>query len=164
MKTPPIKAVKERFGDKAKLVSAVQALCTDELWLDQLNKEKGLGRVSNAKLLRLHATLSEVKSAFGSRAKLIDSLLGAMKRGKDAGFRTKLESYATPRLLDLQKSAARRTKADKTTKPAKAAAPSVKKKTSRTKKAKAKSAAAPVAAASSAASAATATKKTAKKK
>ncbi len=158
MKTPPIKAVKERFGDKAKLVSAVQALCTDELWLDQLNKEKGLGRVSNAKLLRLHATLSEVKSAFGSRAKLIDSLLGSLKRDKDAGFRTKLESYATPRLLDLQKSAARRVKADKTTKPAKAAAP-VKKKTSRTKKAKAKAAAAPVAAAPSASA-----KKTAKKK
>jgi hypothetical protein len=158
MKTPPIKAVKERFGDKAKLVSAVQALCTDELWLDQLNKEKGLGRVSNAKLLRLHATLSEVKSAFGSRAKLIDSLLGVMKRDKDAGFRTKLESYATPRLLDLQKSAARRSKpaTAKPAKPAKAAAP-VKKKTSRTKKAKAKAAAAPAAAAPSA-------KKTAKKK
>jgi hypothetical protein len=110
MKTPPIKTVNERFGEKAKLVEAVQALATKDLWIDRVNGTKGLGRVSNAKLLKLHATLTEVKKDFGSRDKLVDAVLASMKREKDTGLREKLLSYSTPRLLDLEKSAKRRAK------------------------------------------------------
>ena len=84
MKTPPLKAVKDRFGDKQKLVTAVKDLATDELWLGRVNDDKGLESVSNSKLLRLHDTLSRVKKEFGSRAKLIESILTLSKRGKDA--------------------------------------------------------------------------------
>lgn len=139
MKTSPLQAVKERFGDKAKLVSALKDLTTDELWLGKLNDARGgLDSVSNAKLLRLHDTLNAVKKDFGSRAKLIDAILGLLKRPKDTGYKAKLESFPTPRLLDLHKSAARRSKVE--AKAAKTPAPAKKKK-ARSKKAKAKAAA-----------------------
>jgi hypothetical protein len=150
MKTPPLKAVKDRFGDKQKLVSAVKALATDELWLGRVNDHKGLDSVSNAKLLRLHDTLSRVKKDFGSRAKLVDSILSLSKRDKDAGLRSSLEKFSTPRLIDLQTSAARRAKGA----PEKAApATPKKKKKARSKKAKAKAKAASVPAAKPAAKA-----------
>ena len=125
------------FGDKAKLVNAVQALATEDLWLSRVNEVKGLARVSNSKLLRLHDTLSRVKKDFGTRGKLIESILTLGKRQKDTGLKTRLEGLPTPRLVDLQTSAARRAKAgDKK----KAAAPkaAAKKKKARSKKAKAK--------------------------
>jgi hypothetical protein len=140
MKTSPLQDVKARFGDKAKLVSSLKDLTTDELWLGKLNDAKGgLDSVSNAKLLRLHDTLSAVKKDFGSRGKLIDAILGLEKRPKDTGYKSKLEAFTTPRLLDLHRTASRRQKVEAKA-PKKPAAP--KKKKARTKKAKAKAAAA----------------------
>src|SRR5689334_2263859 len=104
MKTSPLKAVTDRFGDKAKLVSAVEKLVTDELWLARVNLEKGLAHVSNKKLLRLHDTLSRVKEQFGNRTKLVDAILSLMKRQKDQGLKEKLGNFPTPRLLDLHTS------------------------------------------------------------
>ncbi|MBM4362646.1 MAG: hypothetical protein FJ104_08185 [Deltaproteobacteria bacterium] len=139
MKTTPLQAVKDRFGDKAKLVAAVKALATDELWLDRVNEDKGLERVSNAKLLRLLAALEAVKKEFGSRAKLVDSILSLRGTPKDQGRRTALEGHPLPRLLDAHRAAKSAAKAAGPAKP-KAAAPA-KKKASRSKKAKAKAAA-----------------------
>jgi hypothetical protein len=143
MKTTPLQAVKTRFGDKSKLVSSVKDLTTDDLWVGKLNEQKGLESISNAKLLRLHDTLSAVKKDFGSRAKLIDAILGLVKSPKDTGYKSKLETFTTPRLLDLHKNASRASKqsAAKAKAAPKAAAPAKKKK-ARTKKAKAKAAAA----------------------
>jgi hypothetical protein len=101
MANSPLQIVKDRFKDKAGLLSAVKGLMTDELWLDRLNSDKGLDSVSNAKLLRLHTVLSEVKTKFGSRAKLIDSVLSQAKRVKDADFKTTLQRLPTPRLLEI---------------------------------------------------------------
>jgi hypothetical protein len=140
MKKTPLQLVKEQFGDKQKLVEAVQKLATDDLWLDRVNDAKGLERVSNQKLLRLHASLSQAKEKFGSRDKLIGAILELEKRVKDDGFKARLAKYPLPRLLDLHGAAARRRKASdaKTAKaPAKA-----KKKLARSKKAKAKAKAA----------------------
>ena len=108
MKMSPLSVVKEKYGDKQKLVAAVEKLGTDELWLDRVSETKGLARVSNAKLLRLHETLSAVKEKFGSRAKLIDAILASEKRAKDKGYRARLEKYPTPRLYDLQQASAKR--------------------------------------------------------
>jgi hypothetical protein len=162
MKTSPLQAVKERFGDKEKLVSAVQALANEELWLDKVNDVKGLARVSNAKLLRLHETLSRVKKEFGNRGKLIDAILALGKREKDAGLRGRLEKYPTPRLLDLHQSAARRSKLDAKKAKAKPKAEAKAEKKPRSKKAKAKAkatAGAPKAKAKATAGAPKATKK-----
>ena len=139
MKTSPLQAVKERFVDKDKLVAAVKALATEDLWLPLVNEVKGLERVSNAKLLRLHETLSRVKKEFGTRGKLIESILTLGKRQKDAGLKGRLERLSTPHLVDMHASASRRSKTDDKAK-AKAPKAAPKKKKARSKKAKAKAA------------------------
>jgi hypothetical protein len=104
----PLAVMKETFGDKAKLVEALEKLTGDELWVARTNKNKGLAHVSNAKLLRLHATFTEVKGKFGTRDKLIDAILELEKRTKDAGYRQRLVAWPVPRLYDVYKSTAKR--------------------------------------------------------
>lgn len=109
MKKSPLAAVKDRFESKEKLVEAVQGLSSSDLWIDRIGA-KGLARISNAKLLRLHALLKDAKDRFGSRDKLVASTLEAMNRAKDGGLRTKLASYPLPRLLDIYRAATRQAK------------------------------------------------------
>ena len=104
----PLALVADKFGDKAKLVAAVEKFTGDDLWVARTNKDKGLAHVSNAKLLRLHATFSEVKEKFGTREKLIDAILELQKRTKDAGMRQRLSAWPVPRLYDTYKSTAKR--------------------------------------------------------
>jgi hypothetical protein len=108
MKASPLAQVKDRFGSKDKLVEAVQELATEELWIDRVDEDKGLERVSNKKLLHVHAVLSEVKTQFGSRAALIDAICELDKRSKDEGYRDRLQRWPTPRLLDAYKAAKKR--------------------------------------------------------
>jgi hypothetical protein len=114
-KLSPLAIVKEKFGAKAQLVDAVRAFMTDDLWVKRTNEdrggERGLDRVSNAKLLRLHAIFTEVKDKFGTRGKLIDAILESEKRSKDPGYKKRLEAYPVPRLYDLYKSSAKRARA-----------------------------------------------------
>lgn len=105
----PIAIVKERFGDKAKLIAAIEKFTTEDLWLSKVNT-KGLKSVPNAKLIRLHDTFSKVKERFGTRFKLIDALLELEKRGKDEGYRKRLLAYPVPRLFDMYRSLERRQK------------------------------------------------------
>lgn len=104
----PLSLVKDKFGDKAKLVAEVEKFTSDDLWVGRTNQNKGLAHVSNAKLLRLHNVFSAVKEKFGTRAKLIDAVLELEKRTKDAGYRARLEAYPVPRLWDMYRSAAKR--------------------------------------------------------
>ena len=105
----PIARVKDKFGDKQKLIAELESFTKDEdLWISRLNDNKGLAHVSNAKLLRLHRTFSEVKEKFGSRAKLIDAILEIEKRSKDEGYKTRLTAFPVPRLYDMYKSVAKR--------------------------------------------------------
>jgi hypothetical protein len=138
MKKSPVAVVKERFASKDKLVEAVQKLATADLWLDQVNPAKGLGKVSNQKLVKLHDALSDAKQRFGSRDKLVSAILELKKRTKDAAYGAGLKKFPLPQLLDLHASVERANKRS-----AKAAAPKVAK---AAKKAPvAKKAAAPVA-------------------
>ena len=112
MSKSPLALVKELFSNKEGLVAAVKALATDELWNGRrLNENKGLKHVSNKKLLHLHEVLSSVKKDHGSRAKLIDAVLDAHKRTKDAGFKTSLERSSTPELYHQLVAAKKRAKA-----------------------------------------------------
>jgi hypothetical protein len=111
MKKSPLTVVKEKFESKEKLVEAVQALTNDELWVSRTSAKKGLAHVSNAKLLRLHATFSAVKEQFGSRDKLILAILEGEKRAKDEGYKTRLSAYPVPRLWDMYRSMTKRAKA-----------------------------------------------------
>lgn len=110
MKKTPVALVKEQFTSKEKLVDAVQKLASDDLWLDRVNAAKGLSRVSNSKLLRLHDILSDAKKRFGTRQKLIATILELDKRAKDKGYASRLERYPLPRLLDLHSAASRTAK------------------------------------------------------
>jgi hypothetical protein len=137
MKKTPVALAKERFTSKEKLIDAVQKLATDDLWLDRVNKVKGLSKVSNAKLLRLHDILSDAKKRFGTRQKLIATILELDKRAKDNGYASRLERYPLPRLLDLHSARARAsTRAEAKSK----AAPKAKAPAKTTKKAPAKKA------------------------
>ena len=109
MSATPLAVVKEKFGEKAKLVAEVEKFTKDDdLWVSRTNADKGLKHVSNAKLVKLHRTFSEVKEKFGTRAKLIDAILEVEKRVKDDGYKTRLGKFPVPRLYDLYKSAAKR--------------------------------------------------------
>ena len=103
----PLTVVKEKFGDKSKLVEAIRSLGAG-LWIARVNESKGLEHVSNAKLLRLHATFSEVKEQFGTRDKLIEAILEQQARAKDAGLRARFALWPVPRLYDTYRSAANR--------------------------------------------------------
>jgi len=121
----PLAQVQEAHGDKAKLVAAIEKLAGDDLWIDRTNKKKGLARVPNKKLLRLHATFTAVKEKFGTRDKLIGAILEIEKRTKDDGEKTRLAKYPVPRLWDMYQSLSKRSgaKAEKpAAKPAKKAA------------------------------------------
>ena len=135
----PLASIKSKFETKAKLVAELEKITKDEgLWVSRLNSNKGLAHVSNAKLLKLHATFAAVKEKFGTRAKLIDAIVEFEKRAKDEGYKARLGAYPVPRLWDMYRSAAKRSgaaakaaepKAPKTEKKpaaAKAAAPAKK--------------------------------------
>ncbi len=96
----PLQIVKEKFSDKKSLVEQVKALATEELWLSHTNHES-LEKVSNAKLLRLHSLLTQVKAKFGSREKLVMAIMELEKRPKDTSFKTQLMFYPVPRLFDM---------------------------------------------------------------
>lgn len=131
----PFAQVQEKFGDKKKLVEAVEKFTGEELWVGRTSKSKGLAHVSNAKLLRLHQTFSQVKDKFGTRFKLIDAIVLLENRTKDEGFRNHLLAFPVPRLWDLYKAADKRKGSSKPAKTeaapklkAKAAAPAATKK------------------------------------
>ena len=105
----PLATLKDKFGDKAKLVAELEKLTKDEdLWVNRVNANKGLAHVSNTKLLKLQATFAAVKDKFGTRAKMIDAIAEIEKRAKDEGFKARLGAYPVPRLWDMYKSAAKR--------------------------------------------------------
>ncbi len=108
MAKTPAQIVKDKFGDKKKLVEAVQKFVGDALWVPRLNENKGLAHVSNAKLLRLLDTFTTVETKWGTRAKLIDAVIEAAGKTKDTGFRTSIEGWPVPRLLDAHQSYSRR--------------------------------------------------------
>jgi hypothetical protein len=140
MPKSPLAIVTERFKNKAALIDAVKALATDDLWIDRVNDDKGLPRISNRKLVHLHDVLSQVKKDHGSRSKLIDAILASDKRGKDAGYRARLEKLSTPTLLSQLTVSQKKNAPKKEPRPKQAEAPKQKAAKKAAKKAAAKAA------------------------
>ena len=78
--------------------------------LERVSADKGLAKVSNQKLLKLHTALTDAQKRFGSRDKLISAILELKKRTKDAAYGTSLKKAPLPQLLDLHQSAERASK------------------------------------------------------
>ncbi|MCU0682546.1 MAG: hypothetical protein MUF34_09880 [Polyangiaceae bacterium] len=127
MSKSPLEQVKDKFGDKTKLVAALRQLTGDELWLTRGNEGKGLDHVSNAKLLKLHATFSFIKENFGTRLKLVSAITELEGRSKDEGYEKRLATWPVPRLYDHWRSTKKRLSAAKKAAEAKAAPPAEKK-------------------------------------
>ena len=109
MKKTPLQLIKDRHGDKAGALKALQALVGDDLVEDRFAESKGISHVSNAKILKLLDTAAAVKKRWGSRAGLIDAILKTEKR-KDDGYKVRLGKYPLPRLYDHMRSLERGTK------------------------------------------------------
>jgi hypothetical protein len=111
-KKSPLARQKDEHESKEKLVDRVISLLgaiskSDE---DKDSLKTRLLAASNKKLLRLHDASNEIKSKYGSVEKLAEAVGAALGRAKDAPYLTKLKSYTPARLLDLLKSAEKRTK------------------------------------------------------
>ena len=141
----PLEVVNDTFGGKDKLVEKLVGLLESDEPKEELRKR--LLAVANKKLLRLQQIASLVKEKYGSREKLLEQLAGSTGRAKDKDYKTRLESFTTPRLVDAAKVAERRNKSAAPTqgrapndvaKAAKAAKPTAAKKTAASKKAAAK--------------------------
>ena len=131
MKSPQA-VVKDKFGDKQKLVAEVEKF--KDLWVARTNESKGLAHVSNAKLLRLHATFTTVKEKFGTRDKLVGAILDLEKRTKDEGYKSRISAYPVPRLWDMYRSLEKRNAPKKADGNAKAKAKAAPKKEAAAKK------------------------------
>jgi hypothetical protein len=140
----PLEEVNDTFGGKDKLVDKLVGLLESDEPKEELRKR--LLAVANRKLLRLHGVASLVKEKYGSREKLLEQLVGSTNRAKDKDYRTRLDSFTTPRLVDAAKVAERRSKnagaKGRAPKAAKSAKPAAGKKEKSAKKSGAKPAAA----------------------
>jgi hypothetical protein len=123
----PLEQVKDKFGDKTKLVAALRLLTGDELWLARGSEGKGLDHVSNSKLLKLHSTFSFIKENFGTRLKLVSAITELEGRAKDEGYEKRLSTWPVPRLYDHWRSTKKRLSAAKKAAEAKAAPPAERK-------------------------------------
>ncbi|MDO9019558.1 MAG: hypothetical protein Q8S73_21225 [Deltaproteobacteria bacterium] len=114
MSNAPIAKALKLAGSKSELVSKVQALATDALWINRFaDKDNGWARLSNRQLIRLHDLLTEVGQRFASRAELIAAIATSEGHGKDNDYKTSLERHPLPRLWDQLKSAERRARPKK---------------------------------------------------
>lgn len=106
----PAGRVKAAHGAKESLVKKlVEPLAAEDQDTDALSAR--LLKASNQQLLRLERVVDAVKSKYGSRAKLIETLGKALSKAKDKDYLAKLGSFPLPRLLDMVKSAEKRARA-----------------------------------------------------
>ena len=99
---PPLQEVKDRFGDKEKLVDEVLALLKPAKADKDVLRER-LRTQANTKLLRLHAHMTEINEKFGGKEKIVDEILSMMGHTKDQDRRQKMLDYSAGKLLDLYK-------------------------------------------------------------
>jgi len=104
----PLAQVKALAGSKKDLVEKVRALATDKFWIDRTAGANALNRLSNTKLLRLHAVLTAAGKRFASRDEIIEAIAKAEGHGRDGDYKKSLEKHPLPRLLDQLQSAERR--------------------------------------------------------
>ena len=104
MSLAPLAEVKAKFGSREELVKIVVGeIERPEGMSDDDFKEK-MSKVSNRKLLKLHAAHEDVTKRFGSKAGLVDAIIAIVNKGKvDNVYRNKLLTMREAQLLDLHR-------------------------------------------------------------
>ena len=106
----PLARVKALHGSKADLLKKVaEPLAVGDQDPDALAER--LKGASNRQLLRLLQVAETVKTKYGSRDKLIESLSTALGKAKDNDYLAKLKTFSLPRLLDMARGVERRARA-----------------------------------------------------
>ena len=101
-KKSPAVEVRERFGSKDELIKEVRKLFDKtDLFSDKLNVDKGIERVSNKKLMKLHRMATWVQEKFGSRKQMIEAYIQLTNKKKQANVEEKLSNLTLGRLMDL---------------------------------------------------------------
>ncbi len=113
-KKTPVQLVKERYGSKEELAKLLYKRLESPFADESADDfQRRIRTTSNKKLLRLMATHETVEKEFGGKSGLIDAIMALHQpQGKpDLVYRAKLETYRLTRLLDLQRSLAKRARA-----------------------------------------------------
>ena len=111
-KKPPFARMQADHESKEKLVDKIVTMLGTIGQKDE-NGEDAKGRLlgaSNKKLMRLFDIGTEIKSKFGSVEKAAEALAQSLGRAKDADYVKKLKTYAPAKLLDLYRTAEKRSK------------------------------------------------------
>jgi hypothetical protein len=110
-KNSPLQQVNTLHGSKDKLVARVAELLPSSFAGESAEDyKKRLKYVANSKLLRL-VKLGEEFVSLGGVEKIVDTIAVLKGQSKDKDFKASLSKLSVPRLLDLHRSLARKTKA-----------------------------------------------------
>jgi hypothetical protein len=123
MKKSPQQIVKERFGEKSKLIEAVVGLVEAQEGESADAHKRRLRNVSNAKLLHLLVIAERVKE-LGGRDAIVKKILEIKGQPKDHEYGDRLRRMTLGRIVDMLASLQR---AAKKAAPAKAAPAAAKK-------------------------------------
>ncbi len=107
MKKTPLQRVRETFGSKDELVAAVAKLVEPRAGEDAAGLSARLRRVSNAKLLHLHAVGTKVQ-ALGGKDALVKKIAELKGQPKDLPYLDALGRKSLGALLDLHASLSRK--------------------------------------------------------
>ena len=97
----PLHTVTEKFGSKAELVKLLVGTAIRREGETESELTERLMRVSNRKLLVLQERQSQLKDTFGTRDKLISTLIEKKLGRPDGDLQEKLNQYSTGRLLSM---------------------------------------------------------------
>lgn len=105
MRKTPLQTVKDKFGDRDKLVGELVGM-VDKMQGDDSDQQvrSRLMGLSNKKLLRLYAVEQKVREKFGDKDKLVASIIDARKKAgltADETYETKIRTFSKARLMDM---------------------------------------------------------------
>ncbi len=109
-KKSPLQIVKDRFGDKPKLIEKLAGLIEPQGGESGDEHQRRLRNVSNAKLLHLLALGERVKE-LGGRDAIVKKILELKKQAKDHEYGDKLKKLPLGKLVDMFASVQRAAKA-----------------------------------------------------
>lgn len=105
MRKTPLQTVKDKFGDREKLVGELVGM-VDKMQGDDSDAQvrSRLMGLSNKKLLRLYAVEQKVREKFGDKDKLVAAILDGRKQAgltADETYETKIRTFSKAKLLDM---------------------------------------------------------------